>query len=119
VEQLLVRIEELRERDPSLDLERARAAALRLASVIEPPPRAASPTYLDRVGAAARELEQALGNSASSPFALALQQGMPAVEALVADVERGHKQPLHEPGGESWALDHAENRAGGRASPSQ
>ncbi|MGZ4383514.1 MAG: hypothetical protein ACXVY3_02845 [Gaiellaceae bacterium] len=94
VRQLLARIGEIRATDPSVDLETTETAARALASVVEPLPRIATPAYLDRLGAAARDLEQALGGAASSPFALALQQGMPAIEALIDDVERGYKGTL-------------------------
>jgi hypothetical protein len=94
VEQLLGRLAELRGQQTSLDIGRAEAAARALAAVTEQPPRLASPAYLDRVGDAANELERALGGSTGSPFALTLQQGMPAIEALVEDVQRSYKRPL-------------------------
>jgi len=50
--------------------------------------------YLDRVGAAARRLEQALGDDAGSPFAAAMQQALPAVDALAAEVVERYKGPL-------------------------
>jgi hypothetical protein len=92
--ELLRRLAELQAEDPSLELQRAEAAARELARATEEAPRLASPAYRDRGGAAAWELEQALGPSSGSPFALALQRGMAAVEALADDVERSYKRPL-------------------------
>ena len=56
------------------------------------PPRLANARYLDAVGAAVRRLERALGDDDRSPFALAMQQGMPAVDALAAEVEANYKR---------------------------
>lgn len=67
-------------------------AALRvLQDAIEPPPRVASPAYLDRIGSSTRVLEQALGEIGASPFAQSMKHGALAVEALVAEVEGGYK----------------------------
>ena len=69
-------------------------AAAGLAATLEAEPRLASTDYLDRIGVAVRRLEQALGDDAGSPFATAMQQALPAVEELAAEVERGYKGPL-------------------------
>jgi hypothetical protein len=58
-------------------------------------PRVASPAYLDGIGAATRNLEQALGELAASPFAEAMKQGSVAVDGLTMEVEGGYKLPLH------------------------
>ena len=94
-------LEELRERLVAIRLtesppgiEEAEEAALALERTIEPPPRLAEPGYLDRVGAAIRRLEQALGDSAASPFAEAMKTGMASVEELADDVEASYKLPL-------------------------
>ena len=58
------------------------------------PPRLAEPAYLDRVGAATRRLEDALGPSAGSPFSEAMKLGMGTVEELAHDVETNYKAPL-------------------------
>ena len=55
------------------------------------PPRVASPAYLDAVGAATRRLELALGSPSASPFAEAMKQGTPAVDALTQEVEATYK----------------------------
>jgi len=92
---------ELRERLVALRLtesppgiEEAEEAALALEQAIAPPPRLAEPAYLDRVGAATRRLEEALGDSAGSPFTEAMRQGLVAVEELTRDVEAHYKRPL-------------------------
>ena len=82
----------LTENPPGLD--EAEAAVDRLEAVVERPPRVASAAYLDRVGGATRELEQALGEATGSPFAAAMQQAMAAVDEPVAEVERTYKTPL-------------------------
>jgi hypothetical protein len=75
-------------------IEEAEEAALALEQAIGAPPRLAEPAYLDRVGAATRRLEEALGPSASSPFAEAMKSGLATVEELAHDVESNYKLPL-------------------------
>jgi hypothetical protein len=75
-------------------IEEAEEAALELESTLSPPPRIASPAYLDRVGSATMKLERALGDSHASPFAEAMKAGMAAVEELAAEVERTYKREL-------------------------
>jgi hypothetical protein len=94
-------LDELRERLVSLRLtenppgiEEAEEAALQLQHTIGAPPRVAEPAYLDRVGAATRRLEQALGDSSVSPFSEAMKRGLGSVEELERDVEANYKQPL-------------------------
>jgi hypothetical protein len=92
--ELRERLRELREGEAPEGIEEAEAAARALAETLQPEPRLASTDYLDRLGSAARRLEQALGDDAGSPFAAAMQQALPAVEELAADVERTYKGPL-------------------------
>ena len=75
-------------------IEEAEEAALALQQVIGAPPRVANPGYLDRVGAATRRLELALGDPGSSPFAEAMKAGMGSVEEFSAEVESLYKRPL-------------------------
>jgi hypothetical protein len=75
-------------------IEEAQEAALGLERAVGAPPRLAEPAYLDRVGEAARRLEDALGPSTGSPFAEAMKRGMATVEELLHDVESGYKLPL-------------------------
>jgi len=85
---------ELRERESPEGIEDAEQAALELEQAIQPEPRLASTAYLDALGVASRRLEHSLGEDSGSPFAAALQQAMPAVEELAAEVERRYKGPL-------------------------
>ena len=75
-------------------IEEAEEAALELERTIGAPPRLAEPAFLDRVGAAALRLEQALGPSTGSPFAEAMKQGMASVEEFVRDVETNYRATL-------------------------
>jgi hypothetical protein len=71
----------------------AEEAALALESALARPPRVASPSYLDALGAATRRLERALGDD-ESPFASAMQSAVGSVDALTHEVEATYKQPL-------------------------
>ncbi len=75
-------------------IEEAEEAALALQQVIGAPPRVASPAYLDRVGAATRRLELALGDPGNSPFAEAMKAGTASVEEFALAVETNYKFPL-------------------------
>jgi hypothetical protein len=92
--ELRARLRELHETEAPEGIEEAEDAARALAETLQPEPRLASTDYLDRLGSAARRLEQALGDDAGSPFGAAMQQALPAVEELAADVERTYKGPL-------------------------
>ena len=92
--ELRARLAELRETDNPEGIEEAEAAAASLAELLEPEPRVASEAYLDAIGSASRRLEQALGNSGTSPFAAAMQAALGSVEGLSDDVERNYKLPL-------------------------
>jgi len=75
-------------------IEEAEEAALALEQAIGAPPRLAEPSFLDRVGAATLRLEQALGDSAGSPFAEAMKRGLATVEELAHEVESSYKLQL-------------------------
>jgi hypothetical protein len=91
---LRARLAELRATDAPEGIEAAEAAAAALAGTLQPEPRLATTAYLDELGAAARRLEHALGDDSASPLAAALQQALPAVEQLAAEVVRLYKGPL-------------------------
>jgi hypothetical protein len=74
-------------------IEAAEEAALALERVVGAPPRIASPTYLDEVGAATLALERALGE-VTSPFSEAIRGATGAIDAFVGEVERGYLTPL-------------------------
>jgi hypothetical protein len=92
--QLRARLAELRGTEAPEGIEEAESAAASLAETLRPEPRVASGAYLDAIGAASRRLEQALGESGGSPFALAMQSALGAVEELTDDVERNYKVAL-------------------------
>ncbi|HMI98696.1 MAG TPA: hypothetical protein VK488_02575 [Gaiellaceae bacterium] len=92
--ELRARLVALRLTENPPGIEEAEDAALALEQAIGAPPRLAEPAYLDRVGAATRRLEDALGPSSGSPFAEAMQSGLGTVEELAHDVESNYKLPL-------------------------
>ena len=92
--ELRARLAEIRETESPEGIEEAEEAAAALAATLEAEPRLASTDYLDRIGVAARRLEQALGDDAGSPFAAAMQQALPAVDEVAAEVERRYRGPL-------------------------
>ena len=93
VDGLDARLAELAETEGVELVATARAALAELRTVLEPPPRIASPVYLDRIGLATRRFEQELGEIGSSPFAEAMKQGATAVEGLAVEVEASYKIP--------------------------
>jgi hypothetical protein len=84
----------LRLTEAPVGIDEAEAAALALEQAIGAPPRLAEPAYLDRVGAATRRLEEALGGSGGSPFAEAMKSGLATVEELAHDIESKYKLSL-------------------------
>ena len=54
-------------------------------------PRLATAAWLDEVGAAAKKLEEALGDTGVSPFAEAMKHSSRAVEDFVTDVGANFK----------------------------
>jgi hypothetical protein len=94
VAELVARLAELRETEDPDGIEEAEEAAKSLLATIAPEPRLATTAYLDRLGAASRRLEAALGEDGPSPFAAAMQQGVAAVDELAAGIERTYKGPL-------------------------
>ena len=75
-------------------LEEAIAAVDELERAVGTPPRVASTEHLERVGAAVRKLEDALGSGPGSPFASAMKSGAGAVQEFAADVEAHYKRQL-------------------------
>ncbi len=92
--ELRARLVELRLTDNPEGIEEAELAAAALQAAIRPPPRVASVTYLDELGAAATSLEQALGEPGGSPFAEAMKAGVAAADELANEVERRYKESL-------------------------
>ena len=95
LDELRLRLRELRETDAPDGIEEAEAAAAALAEALaEDEPRLATTEWLDSIGALSRRLEHALGTDSVSPFGTAVQQALPAVDELAADVERNYKGEL-------------------------
>jgi len=94
LEGLRARLAELRATEQPEGIDEAEHAAVALREAIDLPPRLAAPEYLDRVGAAARRLERALGETAASPFAEAMKHAVGAVEELKLEVESAYKGTL-------------------------
>jgi hypothetical protein len=92
--ELRASLAELRETEAPEGIEAAEAAARELEETILPPPRLATIAYLDTIGRGAAKLEEALGESSSSPFAAAMKNGLAAAEELAARVEGSYKAPL-------------------------
>jgi hypothetical protein len=82
----------LSENPPGID--EAEEAALELERAVGAPPRLATPGLLDEIGSATQRLELALGGNSPSPFAEAMKGAVAAVDALVAEIEAGHKREL-------------------------
>jgi hypothetical protein len=94
LDDLRARLAELRATENPEGIEDAEEAAAQLAATIQPAPRLASHAYLDFIGVAARRLERSLGDESGSPFAVAMQQAIAAVEQLASDVEGSYKGRL-------------------------
>jgi hypothetical protein len=94
LEELRAELLSLRLTEHPEGIEEAEEAALELERAIGSPPRLAEPAFLDRVGAAARRLEVALGPSPASPFAEAMKQGMASIDEFVRDVETHYRAAL-------------------------
>jgi hypothetical protein len=92
--ELRAQLQTLRETDAPEGLDEAEAAVDALERTIGGEMRVASPAYLDEVGAATRRLEQALGESGSSPFLEAMKQAGLTIDGLAADIESHYKLPL-------------------------
>ena len=94
LEELRAQLGSLRLSERRPGIEEAERALDELQRVLGAPPRVASPVYLERVGAAVRQLEQALGEGGGSPFAEAMKLALGAVEALADEVEAHYRRPL-------------------------
>ena len=94
LDELRAQLVALRLTENPAGVDEAEEAVAALQQVIGAPPRVASPAHLDRVGAATRRLEAALGGDAGSPFAEAMKRSGDSVQAFVADVEAQYKTDL-------------------------
>jgi hypothetical protein len=94
LDELRSRLVGLRLTENPSGLDEAIAAVDELEQTIGTPPRVASTEHLERVGAAVRKLEGALGSGPGSPFAAAMKSAAGAVQELTADVESNYKRAL-------------------------
>lgn len=94
LEELRAQLLDLRVRENPPGIDEAEEAALALERTVGAPPRLASPTLLDDIGAATRRLELALAGGGSSPFSEAMKGAVGAVDGLVGEVEAAYKGSL-------------------------
>jgi hypothetical protein len=94
LDELLSRLVALRLTENPPGIDEAEEAIHALQRTLGTTPRLATPDFLDEVGAATKRLEDALGESSESPFALAMKNASNAVEALTKDVESNYKAKL-------------------------
>jgi hypothetical protein len=94
LDELLAKLVALRLTERPVGIEEAEDAVRSLQQVLGTPPRVATAAFLDDVGAAARRLEEALGESGGSPFAELMKQAAASVEEFTTDVEANYRQPF-------------------------
>ncbi len=94
LDELLSQLVAVRISEAPPGIEDAEAAVLALQRTIGAAPQLATPERLDAIGAAVRELEQALDPAAGSAFAEAMKTAAPAVEALQREVESTYRLDL-------------------------
>jgi hypothetical protein len=92
--ELRAQLAALRESEAPEGIEEAEAAVDELERTLRGDLRVASPGYLDEVGSATRRLEQALGETGSSPFLEAMKQAGLTIDGLAADIESHYKLEL-------------------------
>ena len=90
LDELVARLRELRDREAPEGIEQAEAAARELQQVLGEPPQLATPARLDAIGAAARRLEQELSPNAPSPFVTAMRASQGVVGELQREIEAGY-----------------------------
>jgi hypothetical protein len=94
LDELLSRLVALRLTENPPGIDEAEEAIFALQRALGRPPRLASTEFLDRVGAATKRLEEALGEASESPFVLAMKHAASAVDTLTKDVEANYKRDL-------------------------
>ncbi len=75
-------------------IEEAEQAARRLQHVLGKPPQLATPSRLDEIGDAARQLERALDPTAPSAFTTAMRSAAAVADALWEDVQSAYRGTL-------------------------
>ena len=95
LDELRSQLAALRMTESPAGIEEAEEAALELQRVLGAPPTLATPTRLDEIGAATRQLEVALGGvTQGSPFAAAMKGAGDVVDALFTDIAGSYRIPL-------------------------
>ena len=94
LDELRAQLVSLRITENPVGIEDAEEAVAALQQAIGAPPRVATPAHLDRVGAATRRLETALGGEGGSPFTAAMKRAGDSLQAFVADVEARYRIEL-------------------------
>ena len=94
LDDLIARLEELRERERPPGIDAAVEAARALRDVLGEPPQLATPARLDEIGVATRHLERELEPTGSSPFALTMRSSEAAVAELQREIEAGDRLAL-------------------------
>jgi hypothetical protein len=94
VDDLLLRLAELRDREGPETIEDAEGAARELRDVLGEPPQLATPARLDAIGAAVRRLEQELSPDGASPFVGAMRASQGVVGELQREIEAGYRLEL-------------------------
>jgi hypothetical protein len=95
LDELRARLLQVRITEAPPGIEEAEHAAAELQRTLGSPPRLATPARLDEIGAAASRLEAALSDVRhGSRFGEAMRSAQGAVDALVREVEAGHRVPL-------------------------
>jgi hypothetical protein len=91
LDELLARLEELRQRENPPGIDAAIESTEVLRRVLGDPPQLASPARLDEIGAATRRLERELDPGGASPLASTLQTSQAAVAELQREIEAGYR----------------------------
>jgi hypothetical protein len=94
LDELLSRLAALRLTENPPGIDEAEEAVIALQRTLGGTPRLATPEFLDEVGAAAKRLEESLGESSGSPFVEAMKHASGVVQALTADIESNYKAQL-------------------------
>lgn len=94
LDELLSQLVALRVTERPDGIEEAEEAVRGLQRTIGTPPQLATPARLDEIGAATRQLEQALDPAAPSPFTAALKSASGAIDELLREVEECYRVPL-------------------------
>jgi hypothetical protein len=97
LDELRSQLAQLRATEDMEGIDEAEKAVDALQAVIGSPPVLASPKRLDAIGEATRRLEEALGESADSPFTHVMRGAAESVQAFTADIEATYKRDVGRP----------------------